>query len=70
MKITKRQLQRIIKEEKQSLLDEIRGPQVPQGTPEMEILQEGIDALVELHGFAYTASILEKIAADLKTKRH
>ena len=70
MKITKRQLTRIIKEEKQKLINEVRGPQVPQGTPEMEMLQEGIDALVEIHGFGYTAGILEKIAADLRTQRH
>ena len=58
MKITKRQLKRIIKEEKLKLNE---------GAREMAALLNAIDVLKDKHGYEYIADVLRDIADDIET---
>ena len=57
MKITKKQLKRIIKEEKAKLNE---------GAREMAALLNAIDVLKDKHGYEYIADVLRDIADEIE----
>tara|TARA_B100000700_G_scaffold262048_1_gene298337 strand:- start:212 stop:655 length:444 start_codon:yes stop_codon:yes gene_type:complete len=63
MKITKRQLKRIIKEERRRLLEGAR-------SPEMAALEAAIEALAKVDGWEEVADVLDGISDEIATGQY
>ena len=63
MKITKRQLKRIIKEEKRRLLEQAR-------SPEMAALESAVEALAVVDGWEEVADVLAGISDEIATGQY
>jgi hypothetical protein len=63
MKITKRQLKRIIKEEKRRLLEQAR-------SPEMAALESAVEALAVVDGWDEVSDVLAGIADEIATGQY